>query len=53
MTTTVPTAEDVLELMRGVVDPELGSNLVELGMARGAQVSDDGLVRIEIALTTA
>ena len=48
----MPTAEDVLELMRGVVDPELGSNLVELGMARGAQVSDDGLVRIEIALTT-
>ena len=42
-----------MELMRGVVDPELGSNLVELGMARGAQVSDDGLVRIEIALTTA
>ena len=53
MTTTAPTAEDVLELMRGVVDPELGSNLVELGMARGARVSDDGLVRIEIALTTA
>ena len=42
-----------MELMRGVVDPELGSNLVELGMARGAQVSDDGVVRIEIALTTA
>ena len=41
-----------MELMRGVVDPELGSNLVELGMARGAQVSDDGVVRIEIALTT-
>ena len=41
-----------MELMRGVVDPELGSNLVELGMARGAQVSDDGSVRVEIALTT-
>ncbi|MDE0162866.1 MAG: P-loop NTPase [Acidimicrobiaceae bacterium] len=53
MTTTAPTAEAVMDLMRGVVDPELGSNLVELGMARGAQVSDDGQVRIEIALTTA
>ena len=41
-----------MDLMRGVVDPELGSNLVELGMARGAQVSDDGVIRIEIALTT-
>jgi len=53
VTTTAPTAEAVMDLMRGVVDPELGSNLVELGMARGAQVSDDGQVRIEIALTTA
>ena len=41
-----------MDLMRGVVDPELGSNLVELGMARSAHVSEDGLVRIEIALTT-
>ena len=41
-----------MDMMRGVVDPELGSNLVELGMARGAQVSDDGVIRIEIALTT-
>ncbi|MYJ81360.1 MAG: DUF59 domain-containing protein, partial [Acidimicrobiaceae bacterium] len=52
MTTTVPTAEAVMDMMRGVVDPELGSNLVELGMARGAQVCDDGVIRIEIALTT-
>ena len=42
-----------MDLMRGVIDPELGSNLVELGMARDARVSDDGQVRIEIALTTA
>ena len=48
----MPTAEAVIDLMRGVVDPELGSNLVELGMARDAQVSDDGEVRVEIALTT-
>jgi len=48
----LPTDTDVMELMRGVVDPELGSNLVELGMARSAHVSDDGQVRVEIALTT-
>ena len=52
MTITAPTAETVMELMRGVVDPELGSNLVELGMARGAHVSAEGQVRVEIALTT-
>ena len=48
-----PTAEAVMELLRGVIDPELGSNLVELGMARDVRVSSDGLVRVEIALTTA
>ena len=53
MIATTPTADAVMELLRGVIDPELGSNLVELGMARDAQVSEDGEVRVEIALTTA
>ena len=44
--------EYVMNLLRGVVDPELGSNLVELGMARGVRILPDGLVRVEIALTT-
>lgn len=39
-------------LLRGVVDPELGSDIVELGMAKGATVEPDGLVRVTIALTT-
>lgn len=47
------TPETVMGLLRGVIDPELGSNIVELGMARGAKVEPDGLVRVEIALTTA
>ncbi len=40
-------------LLRGVIDPELGSDIVELGMARGAQVSDDGIIQLDIRLTTA
>src|SRR3954468_17754603 len=39
--------------LRGVIDPELGSDIVELGMAKGARVADDGTVRVTIALTTA
>ena len=39
-------------LLRGVIDPELGSDIVELGMARSADVSDSGRVTLEIALTT-
>jgi len=39
-------------LLRGVIDPELGSDIVELGMAKKAEVDDDGVIRLEIALTT-
>jgi ATP-binding protein involved in chromosome partitioning len=48
-----PTSDDIVGLLRGVVDPELGSDIVELGMAKGVVVSDDGRVAITIALTTA
>jgi ATP-binding protein involved in chromosome partitioning len=39
--------------LRGVIDPELGSDIVELGMAKGATVAGDGTVTVTIALTTA
>ena len=53
MTAPLPTSEDVLAVLRGVVDPELGSDIVDLGMARGAEVSPDGSVEVTVALTTA
>ncbi|MGY6499837.1 MAG: Mrp/NBP35 family ATP-binding protein [Acidimicrobiales bacterium] len=49
----LPTADDVMAVLRGVIDPELGSDIVDLGMAKGATVADDGAVRITVALTTA
>jgi len=42
-----------MNLLRGVIDPELGSNIVDLGMATGAAVSADGDVAITIKLTIA
>jgi ATP-binding protein involved in chromosome partitioning len=44
--------DEVIELLRTVVDPELGSDIVDLGMVRRADVDDEGVVTIEIALTT-
>jgi ATP-binding protein involved in chromosome partitioning len=42
-----------MNLLRGVIDPELGSDIVDLGMARSATVDDAGHVTVVIALTTA
>jgi ATP-binding protein involved in chromosome partitioning len=50
---TLPTEPDVLAVLRGVVDPELGSDIVELGMAKGARIEPDGTVTVRLALTTA
>ena len=53
MDTSRPSAHDVLAVLRGVIDPELGSDIVELGMARSADVRSDGTVDVTVALTTA
>ena len=47
-----PTAEAVRVLLSDVMDPELGSNIVELGMVKGTEVAPDGQVTVTVALTT-
>jgi ATP-binding protein involved in chromosome partitioning len=47
------TEEAVQDALRGVIDPELKDNVVDLGMVRGIQVSPGGRVRLEVALTVA
>ncbi len=46
-----PSEEEVFERLRAVVDPELGGDVVDLGMVRGVEVSEGGDVHVEIALT--
>jgi ATP-binding protein involved in chromosome partitioning len=48
----VPTKEQITEALRGVIDPELRRNIVELGMVRSVQIADDGRVDVVVSLTT-
>ena len=45
--------DDVIEAMKDVVDPELGINVVDLGLVYGAQVHDDNTVTLDMTLTSA
>jgi ATP-binding protein involved in chromosome partitioning len=53
VTAAPPTSEDLMGLLRGVIDPELGSDIVDLGMLRSAVLQPDGEAVVTIALTTA
>jgi metal-sulfur cluster biosynthetic enzyme len=45
--------EDVEEAMKDVVDPELGINVVDLGLVYGTFVDDDNVVTLDMTLTSA
>ena len=48
-----PTIEDIEEAMRDVVDPELGINVVDLGLVYGITVGEDNIAVIDMTLTSA
>ena len=45
--------EDVEEAMRDVVDPELGVNVVDLGLVYGIDVDDSNVAVLDMTLTSA
>ena len=45
--------DDVVEAMKDVVDPELGINVVDLGLLYGQQVHADNTVTLDMTLTSA
>ena len=53
MVRELPDESTITGVLQGVIDPELGSNIVELGMVKGVSITPDGLVTLEVALTTA
>ncbi|MFF3854774.1 metal-sulfur cluster assembly factor [Micromonospora sp. NPDC002575] len=44
---------DVEEAMKDVVDPELGINVVDLGLVYGVHVDDDNVATLDMTLTSA
>ena len=52
-TELTPEQEDVLEALRDVVDPELGINVVDLGLVYGVDVDAEKIATIDMTLTSA
>jgi ATP-binding protein involved in chromosome partitioning len=50
---SVPTEESVRAALRGVIDPELGADIVELGMVTSIGIGEGGMVEVGVALTVA
>jgi metal-sulfur cluster biosynthetic enzyme len=50
--TGAPSEDEVLEALKSVIDPELGVNIVDLGLVYEVDVSEGGDVDIQYTLTT-
>ena len=48
-----PSHDDVEEALRDVVDPELGINVVDLGLIYGLDIAEDATVTVDMTLTSA
>lgn len=46
-------AADVIESLKDVIDPELGINIVDLGLVYGVIVNFDNAIRLDMTLTSA
>lgn len=45
------TEKEVRTVLRGVIDPEIGMNIVDLGLVYGVEISDNRL-HIDLTMTT-
>jgi metal-sulfur cluster biosynthetic enzyme len=51
--TAITEVDDVLEALKDVVDPELGINVVDLGLIYDVGVDDSNIATIDMTLTSA
>ena len=47
----MPTKEIVLNMLHNVIDPEVGMNIVDLGLVSGVEISGNKL-RVDLTMTT-
>ena len=45
--------DEIIEAMKDIIDPEIGVNIVDLGLVYGLQESEDGALLINMPLTSA
>ena len=50
---SIATDDAVLEALKDVVDPELGINVVDLGLVYGVTVDDANIATVDMTLTSA
>ncbi|MDA8346249.1 MAG: metal-sulfur cluster assembly factor [Thermaerobacter sp.] len=48
----VPTRQEAVEALRKVIDPELGVDIVSLGLLYNVEIADEGAVSVMLTLTT-
>ena len=51
-TADTPSEDEVLEALKSVIDPELGINIVDLGLVYEVDIAESGDVDIQYTLTT-
>lgn len=52
MAQTIPTTQQILDVLKPIQDPEIQIGIVDLGLVYDAVIDDDGKVMVKMTLTT-